>query len=36
VFDHEPKKRSQKIEAAYYQQEKIIAADLGLAIDSVI
>lgn len=36
VFDHEAKKRSQKVEAAYYQQEKVISSDLGLAIDSVI
>lgn len=36
VFDHEAKKRSQKLEAAYYQQEKVIASDLGIAINSVI
>lgn len=35
AFEHKGETRSQKIEASYYQDEKIISADLGLAIDSV-
>lgn len=36
VFDYEPKRRSQKIEAAYYQGEKIVSAELAWAVDSII
>lgn len=36
AFPHNDERGSQKIEASYYQVEKIISADLGMAIDSVI
>jgi hypothetical protein len=36
AFQHDDEARSQKVEAAYYQDEKVISPDLGLAIDSVI
>lgn len=36
AFNYDSETRSQKVEAAYYQQEKVIATDLGLAIDSVV
>lgn len=36
VFSHDDKRRSQKMEAAYYQDEKVVSSDLAMAIDSVI
>jgi hypothetical protein len=36
AFPHDDERRSQKVEASYYQQEKVISSDLGFAIDSVI
>lgn len=36
AFPHDDERRSQKVEASYYQQEKVISSDLGWAIDSVI
>jgi hypothetical protein len=36
VFDYKPETRSQKIEAAYYQAEKVVSAELGYAVDSII
>lgn len=36
AFAHDDERRSQKIEASYYQNEKVISSDLGMAIDSVI
>lgn len=35
AFAHDDERRSQKVEAAYFQGEKVISTDLGLAIDSV-
>lgn len=36
AFQHDDERRSQKVEASYYQQEKVISPDLGMAINSVI
>jgi hypothetical protein len=36
VFQHNDERRSQKVEAAYYQDEKVISPDLGMAVDSVL
>jgi hypothetical protein len=36
AFPHDDERRSQKIEASYYQTEKVISTDLGMAINSVI
>jgi hypothetical protein len=36
AFKYDEETRSQKIEASYYQDEKVISPDLGWAIDSVI
>lgn len=36
AFPHNDERGSQKIEASYYQVEKVISSDLGMAIDSVI
>lgn len=36
AFQHDDERRSQKIEASYYQTEKVISPDLGFAIDSII
>ena len=36
AFDYDSKTRSQKIEAQYYQDEKIVSAELCFGIDSVI
>ncbi len=36
AFAYDEERRSQKIEASYYQAEKVVSAELGLAIDSVI
>jgi hypothetical protein len=36
AFNHDDERRSQKVEASYYQTEKVISTDLGLAIDSVL
>jgi hypothetical protein len=35
AFPHNDERRSQKVEASYYQTEKVISPDLGMAIDSV-
>lgn len=36
AFPHDDEARSQKVEASYYQGEKMISTDLGLAIDSIV
>lgn len=36
AFPYDDKTRSQKVEAAYYQGEKVVSAELGYAVDSVI
>lgn len=36
AFAHDDERRSQKIEAAYFQGEKVISPDLGLKINSVL
>lgn len=36
AFPHNDERGSQKVEASYYQTEKVISTDLGMAIDSVI
>lgn len=36
TFNHDDERRSQKVEASYYQAEKIVSADLGFAINSII
>lgn len=36
AFPHDDERRSQKIEASYYQTEKVISTDLAFAINSVI
>jgi len=36
AFPHNDERRSQKVEASYYQTEKVISPDLALAINSVI
>lgn len=36
AFQHDDERRSQKVEASYYQGEKVISKDLGLAINSLI
>jgi hypothetical protein len=36
AFPYDSERRSQKVEASYYQAEKIVSAELGLAINSII
>lgn len=36
AFDYKPETRSQKIEASYYQAEKVVSKDLGWIINSVV
>lgn len=36
AFNHDDERRSQKVEASYYQAEKVISTDLGFAINSII
>jgi hypothetical protein len=36
AFPYNDKKRSQKVEAAYYQAEKVVSPELGYVVDSVI
>lgn len=36
AFPYDEERRSQKVEASYYQTEKVISSDLGFAINSII